>query len=165
MLYPVTGRLLALYRRIEADDGEVVNADELDAVEWQQNDTVENSIAFIRQCEMEAESLQKRADELAARADARAAAAQRERERLKLHLIATGQTRIDTAAGDRVCVQRNGGKPPIVLAEVIDPETVPGSCWRVRRDIDKDAVRVLLEAGEPLPFAKLGEPGVHLRIR
>lgn len=61
-------------------------------------------------------------------------------------------------------VQKNGGVLPIEMYE--DAKPVPMSPWcKQVWDWNKDAIRESLEAGEPLPFAKLGERGKHLRIK
>ncbi len=62
-------------------------------------------------------------------------------------------------------VQKNGGKPPIQWAEVIDVEKLDERFVRVVKQINTDAVEAALKAKEILPFAKQLEPGTHLRIR
>lgn len=174
-LYPITGRFVELMRLIEDADGDLGAANmlgvtlgaELDAAEWEQDGAVAAAVAFIRQCELEAEECRERAAQWEQRMEARHRAAERERERLRLHLIATGQTRIETTAGDVVSVQKNGGKLPVVPThgDTFDAAALPDQYVRVRREPDCDAIRAALEAGESLTFARFGERGTHLRIR
>lgn len=65
----------------------------------------------------------------------------------------------------QVSVARNGGKAPIIWDDNIEPENLPSEYTRTSIQINKDAVRESLEAGETLAFAKLGERGESLRIK
>lgn len=171
MLYPLTGKFLTIYQRIEEADGNLDAANplgitlgmDLDALEAEQSDTVEHRVALVRQCEMEADELEARAQTLMRRAAIRRNVAKHEREQLHQHMTVTGQARIDTPHG-RVSVVRNGGKLRINYADAIDPATLPEQFVRVRREIDSEAVRDALDRGETLPFARFAERGTHLRI-
>ena len=57
---------------------------------------------------------------------------------------------------------RNGGKAPLIID---DPAGIPTSYQKVVIAPDTDKIREALEAGEQLPFAHLGERGVHLRVK
>lgn len=46
-----------------------------------------------------------------------------------------------------------------------NPELLPAQFRRVRYEVDKDAVRQMLESGAQLSFARLGERGTSIRIR
>lgn len=64
-----------------------------------------------------------------------------------------------------VSVAKNGGKAPIAISEDVDPDELPDRFVRVKRSVDTEACRKALEAGESLPFAQLGDRGVHLRVK
>lgn len=174
-LYPITGRFVELMRLIEDADGDLDAANmlgvtlgaELDAAEWEQDGAVAASVAFQRRMKMEILEAENRIRHFQNLIEMRQRALERECESLKQHLIATGQTRIETTAGDVVSVQRNGGKLPVVPThgDTFDAATLPDQYVRVRREPDRDAIRAALEAGESLPFARFGERGTHLRIR
>jgi restriction endonuclease S subunit len=57
---------------------------------------------------------------------------------------------------------KNGGKLPLKY----EPEFVPDTFKRIRmtEEVDTDAIRKILEAGEVLSWASLGERGYHLKI-
>lgn len=57
---------------------------------------------------------------------------------------------------------RNGGKAPLIID---DPGAIPANFQKVVIAPDTDKIREALEAGEELPFAHLGERGVHLRVK
>lgn len=64
-------------------------------------------------------------------------------------------------------VAGNGGKAPVVV-DAVDPDEVARTHPHlvvVRTEINTDAVRAELEAGKPLPFARLSERGQHLRVK
>ena len=77
-----------------------------------------------------------------------------------------GVTRVET--GDPVMPivrrQKNGGKAPVQLTEGIEVSAIPGRFQRQPPpEVDMDAVRDALEAGEVLPWARLVERGEHVR--
>lgn len=142
--------------------------------------------ALVRTMEARAEIKEQEAKRLAERAQAERNAARRLKERLMLHLERTGRTK---AQGNlySFTVAQNGGKPPLVIDEGIDPMTLPvqyrrasmvllcptdetldalrDQCSRLEVEPDTAAIRAALDAGEFLPFARIGERGRHLRIR
>lgn len=127
----------------------------------------ERCVAVIREQEALSDVAKVEADRLAALARSRAARAAKVREMLFVAMQAAGVKRLDTALGG-LTVAANGGKAPVVLNDGVDPLAVEQR-WPnlvvVERSINKQAVREVLERGEPLPFAALGERGTHLRIR
>jgi hypothetical protein len=75
----------------------------------------------------------------------------------------------------QLAVQTNGGVLPLeltlpmgdLLAETIEEYAIDERFYRmsVTYTLDKEAIRAALEAGEKLPWAKLGERGSHLRVK
>jgi hypothetical protein len=61
----------------------------------------------------------------------------------------------------RVTAAQNGGLAPLIITSV----DIPEEFCRVIREADKTLIRELLEAGERLPFAELGERGRSIRIK
>lgn len=62
-------------------------------------------------------------------------------------------------------VASNGGKIPVVID--VPPESLPTAYRKVQMNYsaDQEAIRMALDAGLPLGFARYGERGQHLRIR
>lgn len=117
---------------------------------------------LIKMLDGEVAVLKSEADEYAKRAKSRENRIANLKARMKLHLEATGRTRAVTATGRTVCVQKNGGKPP-VECDPVPLDDLPPAFVRVTRAIDADAVRAAL--GQVLASARFGGFGTHLRIR
>lgn len=89
-------------------------------------------------------------------------------ESIKNHLytsmVAMDMRKIKTAKHS-FTIAKNGGKIPIVYAADVDPNTLPAEFVKIEKSVDTDAVRMFLEVGMELPFARLGERGESLRIK
>lgn len=140
--------------------------------------------ALIRTLEARAEIQEAESKRLADRARANKNNARRLKDRLLLHMERTGQKKI---AGNlyAATVAKNGGKAPVEVT--VDPRDLPAPFRRAKLTLacptdetlealadqatrldlepDTDAIRTALEAGEKLPFARLGDRGHHVRIR
>lgn len=89
------------------------------------------------------------------------------KNRLQWFFERHGLGKIETARF-RLGLQNNGGKLPLLITEDAKPEEAEERFHKViptRVEFDKDAVRQALEAGEELPFAKLGERGKRIVIK
>lgn len=64
-------------------------------------------------------------------------------------------------------VANNGGRAPLVVDAVAPDEVDPDYTKTVpaRLELDRDYIRKVLDDGTPLPFARLGERGRHLKVR
>ena len=60
---------------------------------------------------------------------------------------------------------KNGGKAPLVLNELTPISKIPKEFQTVIVQVSKETVRIALESGRELPFAKLGERGENIRIK
>lgn len=118
--------------------------------------------------EYHAKACQAEIDVLTAKANASLNAAKRLKERLKLYMESRGVTELK---GDLFAakLQRNGGKPPLVL--LVPVEELPPELTRTRVEPDLDKIRehvaVVTDAmGEPVSvFARIDPVGTHLRWR
>lgn len=166
-LFEITDDLRRILDLADDAGGELdqAAADYLAGVEREDGVKLDGYVNLIRTLETEAAVAVAEAEQFRAKAAAREAKAAALKERLMTHLLATGRTRASTATGRAISVQANGGKVPLRWAFAVDVADVPIELTVVRREIDKDAVRVALERGELLPFASLGERGTHLRIK
>lgn len=136
------------------------------ALDGQLTDKATRCVAVIRELEALATAAKTEADRLASYAASKQARANRVRDMVHAAMTAAQVKRLDTPLG-AVTVANNGGKAPLVVADV-DPAEVQAlypDLVEVKTTINKQAVRDALEQGHPLPFAALGERGTHLRIR
>jgi hypothetical protein len=168
--------LIAIDNLIEETGGEIVSP-EADAAltAWmtanmaEESKKMEGYFWYVRALETEAAVLKAEADQLARQAKARAARVEWLLKAVFRHIKATGRTEIVTEKGHAFKVTKNGGNPPLKLAEDIDPETLEERFLvpvvPVRRKVDADAVRAALNAGEVLAWASIEKPGEHLRVK
>lgn len=141
--------------------------------------------ALIRTLEARAEIQEKEAARLMERAQVNRNAVKRLKDRLLMHLELTGRTKADGHLYS-FTVAKNGGKLPLET-DPVDPmdveprfrraslvlmapteetlEALREQCKRLDVTLDTEAVRDALDAGEPVPFARYGERGKHLRIK
>ena len=85
----------------------------------------------------------------------------------RLHIFVEGQGgKIETTL-HKLSVAKNGGKVPVLYpGEWADsPSEAPEAFHRRRIELDVEAIRANLEAGEDVPGCSLGERGTHLRIK
>lgn len=122
-------------------------------------------IDYCRQLRVEAEGAKAEAARWQAACVTRNLKADRIEGALLAFLDRHGYRSLSTATGRKITIAGNGGKRPVVFEEVINPEYIEPRFRLVRTEIDREAVRAALEAGEQLPFAKLGERGFHMRIK
>jgi len=88
--------------------------------------------------------------------------AQRLRERLQYFFEVQGISKLETDSY-KLSMATNGGLLPLIFS--VPPEEIPDEFIEFIRKPMNPMIRDLLEGGEKLPFAVLGERGRHLRIR
>jgi len=122
---------------------------------------IDNYAALISTMRARADIRRAEAERLARRAQVDDASADWLAARLLAALDARGMKKIET---DRyaVSIVGNGGKAPLLL----DPE-VPAEWTKTvtRTEPDRERIRLAIEAGQDVPFARLGERGKRLAIR
>ena len=169
-LYAIRADVLAISDILEEAEGDLSACTPalelwLAALENEQAEKLDSFIDLIKTLRMEAVAAKAEKDQWAAKEKARTNRADYLERMLREHLEATGQRKVTTATGRTVAVVANGGKPPVVYAEAVDPAAVPEEFRRVKTEIDTQRVQLFLESGGSLPFARLGERGSHLRVR
>ena len=169
-LYAIRADVMAIADILEEAEGDLSACDAaiefwLSKLEQEQAEKLDGFIDLIKTLRMEAVAAKAEKEQWAAKEKARTNRADYLERMLLDHLAATGQRKVQTATGRTVAVVANGGKPPVVYAEAIDPAAVPEEFRRVKTEIDTQRVQLFLESGGSLPFAKLGERGNHLRVR
>ena len=170
-LYNIADDLRAL-EAILVEAGGDVSTPEAEAAlaEWEAElstnlaEKVDRYCSLISEIEVRAAARTAEAERLRdlARTDDRAALALRERLRFVWQARNLGPLQ---TARFRVSLARNGGKAPVSITAEADE--LPA--WAVKTktvvDVDKDAIRARLEAGETLPFASLLERGSRISIK
>lgn len=142
--------------------------DYLANVEIEEAEKLENYYRWIMWLEMEASAAKAQADQWLKTGGVLANRAENARTRLVEHLKRTGQKKVRTTSGRFVCLVGNGGSAPIDWAPDCTPEGVSEThdhLVETKLEIDNKAVRAALEAGNALPFAKLGERGKHVEFK
>ena len=172
-LYAIRADVLALNDLLDELEGDLSRAGEvgpalesfLADLEAEQGVKLDSFIDLIKTLRMEAVAAKAEKEQWAAKEKARTGRADYLERMLREHLELTGQRKVQTATGRTVAVVANGGKPPVVYAEAIDPAVIPEEFVRVKKEVNTELVQKFLESGGSLPFAKLGERGNHLRVR
>lgn len=93
------------------------------------------------------------------------AAVKRLKERLRIFVEGQGG-KVETPL-HKLSVAKNGGKVPVHYpgAWAESPSEAPEAFHRRRIELDVEAIRASLEAGEEIPGCAIGERGTHLRIK
>lgn len=88
------------------------------------------------------------------------------RLRLKSFFEAHGMTKYETGR-HKFTVAKNGGQQPIIIQPdwLVEPARAPERFHKVTIELDKDAIRSALLAGEEVEACVLDERGTHLRIK
>lgn len=126
----------------------------------------DNYCGLIRQKELLAACRKEEAERLRMAAKAEENQAKYLKDRLKLVLEFLGVKKAGKVRTASVC--NNGGKQPLIMPPVTDPDMIPERFRKVISQVvvDEDKVREALEAGEDLgSFAQLAPRGTHLRIK
>lgn len=170
-LYDISADILALEQLLFESGGEIEHPEAERAIdawfaelEQDRNRKLDNCAALIREFEIRAQSRKAEAKRLQERAAVDQNAADRLKARIKLFFEIHGLKTLETARF-RLTHAMNGGVLPLILEAA--PEDIPEE-FQIKRvvvDIDKETIRHLLEKGEELEFAKLGERGSSLRIK
>lgn len=169
-LFEIGDEFAQIHALLAETGGELTPDIEVRVTEWletladEEGRKLDGYAAYIKLLDMEAVAAKAEAEQWAKRAQVRTNAAKRLKDRLRDHLTDTGRTKATSAKGVVITVQANGGKPPLEV-DTVDPATLPDQLCRTVRSVDTEAVRAALDAGEVLPFARLGDRGTHLRIR
>ncbi len=136
----------------------------LDEYRTKLEEKVDSVAWFVKTCEARAAGFSKAAEELAAKATTET----NKIARLKSYVRACMELRGEKQLKGQVytfALQQNGGRPPLTLLNE-NPDAYPPECLKVVRSVDKERVRVLVEAGQVAPELAVLEPlGFHLRLR
>lgn len=164
-LFDIGTDLLSVMNSI-GDDGEVPDdvLDYLKSVEIEEGLKLDNYINLIRKFEADEKAAQSEASRYAKMAESCGTAIDGLKKRLRDYMEYVGKDRMQSATNRTIRIQANGGKVPLEIVPLVDPENVDVRFRKVTVQFDNDAIRNALQNGEQLEFAKLGEKGSHLRI-
>lgn len=126
---------------------------------------LDNYCEYIATLKMEAAAAKEEAERFLRKAEARLSQMEYLKETMLEYLEKSNRKKVATEKGRTISVQQNGGKQPLIIDEAIDIQLIPQDYIVLKKELDKEAIRASLLAGMSLPFARLGEPGKHLRIR
>lgn len=180
-LFAITDDLLKLNDMLDECEGDLskLGGAENEFVVWLDNLGMEESIKLdnyimlIKQLEMEAVAARAEKEQWAAREKSRTERVAFLKDRLKKHLELTGRDKVATETGRVIAIQKNGGKPPLVLEEekfngLTDSELKELEHMGVivlQPMLEKSHLFDLLRGGTTFEWARIGEAGTHLRIK
>lgn len=167
-IYEIADDLRALHDLLAESGGEVTPETEAAFAAFEAEMLANTSEKLDRYCsliaELDATAAARKAEakRLAdlARTDERTADSLR--ERLRWFFETHGLQKQKTARF-AVSLVQNGGKPPLVLECPV--EELPAWALSNRPTVNSEAIREALEAGELVPFARIGERGRRISIR
>ncbi|MFO0447366.1 MAG: siphovirus Gp157 family protein [Pseudomonadota bacterium] len=172
-IYSLAQAWADLTAMLERIDDEGLDADAtamitawLSSLEGQTQAKLDDMGKFLRMLELDAAAANAEAERLRARA----VASERKAGRVKqavMDMMAVAGLKTMRTASFTFSRCTNGGKQPIVIGDV-DPGEVMAThpdLVVVKTEINKEAVRNALEAGDSLPFAQLAPRGEHLKVR
>jgi len=170
-LYDIGSDLEQLRTAMEsAPDGEIPA--ELEAwfagLEQEEGQKLDSYVGLIKQLIYEGKACEDEYKLWHAKALARGRAIDALEDRLKLHLERTKRKSITTPGLTKISLCKNGGKRPVTIFADVPDESPYFKDYFVAETVispNREKIRQALEAGVELPFAKLEEPGQHLRIK
>jgi hypothetical protein len=168
-LYEISGDLAALEDLLSEVGGELADGEAEAAIDAWLNETgtatrekVDNYCGLIKELESRAAARKAEAKRLADRANIDASAVDRLKSRL-LWFFEAHQLKTMETARFRVTAAQNGGIAPLHITAPL--EEIPDEFIEFVRKPMNPMIRELLESGERLPFAELGERGKSIRIK
>lgn len=164
-LYQITNEMQSILDAMheDADSPDAMNAldEALRDLDTALDQKAETYAGLIRELELRAQARTEEMKRIRALADADATLAERLKERLRDAMQRTGRTRIDTPRF-RLSVVGNGGRQPLLIA---DPESIPPLFIRNVPEINREAIRLALDAGQEVPGCTLAPRGSRLSIK
>lgn len=162
--------MIELAQQLDETDGDLDGLVEawltalLDEATEQRDQKLDNYASYITELEARAAVRLAESKRLADRARADQNRAKWLKERLQWFFAAHGLKTIETARY-RLTLATNGGKAPLIVDESVCILDIPDEYLEWSAEPDRVKIREALEAGESLPFARLGERGQSIRIK
>lgn len=150
-LYDLTSDLLALGNMLTSGEiDEQTYADTLASLEFDTEAKLEGYAMLIRNLDAHADAIRNEESRLRAKRVAAENAMERLKDRIKHHLVATGQTK--AKAGLFSWSLRTSR-----AVAVVDESLIPAELFRVKTEPDKTAIREWIDAGGTVPGAVIEE--------
>ena len=161
-LYDIQGEFLRFYEVMVGQEDEEVFNDTLEALKGDLQTKAVGYAHIIKQLEMESEECDRIIAEFAEKQNRRDTAVKRMKEAI-LEVMETAKIDTLTAGEYTFKIHGNGGKQPMT----IDTEKVPEDMKRTTITVepDKAKIRMYLEAGHEVDWAKLEPRGKHVVIK
>ena len=147
-LYELTSALAEFDFDIDEETGEILNAEELDALEIERDEKIENIALWIKNLTSDAEAYKKEKDNFAKKEQAAKKKVESLKEYLRWNLDG------EKFKTDRVTISWRRSE----AVEVIDQEKIPKG-WFVDQEpkLDKAGIKAALKDGEEIPGVILKE--------
>ena len=153
-LYEIRGALRDALDRMEVDDetGEILNAEDFNAVEIEAHEKLENTGLYVRELTAEADALKAEIDRLADRKRSLEKRATFLKGLMLQGLDALGTPKLKTPM---VTISIRTSKAVELDADALD--VLPEGFIRIKREADKTAIKAAIEGGFDVPGAHLVE--------
>lgn len=168
-LYEISADLAALEELLTEVGGELADVEAERAIDaWLEEtgtatrEKVDAYCGLIRELEARRDARKAEAQRLADRSRVDGNAIDRLKGRLLVFFEGHQMKSLDTRRF-RVTAAQNGGLAPLIISAPL--EEIPDEFIEFVRKPMNPMIRELLEAGESLPFAQLGERGTSIRIK
>ncbi len=172
-LFDISDDLLALGDLFAEVGGEISEDEAGDALErWfdeigtERDIKIDNYCALINELDARAKARQEEANRINQLASVDIHSVKRLKARLKAFFEVQGLTKVETSRF-KISVAKNGGIQPMLIPDAWekDPPLAPEQFHRRIIQLDRDAIRTAIEAGETVEGCSLVERGTHLRIK
>lgn len=147
-LYELTHALATFDFEIDEETGEIINAEELDALEIERDEKIENIALWIKNLTSDAEAYKKEKESFAKKEQTAKKKVESLKEYLRWNLDG------EKFKTDRVTISWRRSE----AVEIIDQEKIPKG-WFVEQDpkLDKAGIKAALKDGEEIPGVILKE--------
>lgn len=130
---------------IDPETGEIVDVDKLSELQMQRETKIENVALWVKNLNAEAAAYKAEKDAFAEREKAAKAKAEKLSEWLTAALNGEKMT------SNRVAISFRKSE----AVEVEDEAVVPENCFKIKKEISKSTIKMLLKAGEKIPGCRI----------
>ena len=170
-LFEIGAEIRALHDLLSETDGDITESEQaIDA--WLRENEVnlkqklDSCGGLIMEFDARAKARKEEAARLSALSQADENNVERLGKRLKLFLEGIGETKVETLRF-KFAVQKNGGKAALTVPFdwETEPARAPEAFQRRVIQLDREQIRIALEAGDVIEGCCIEERGTHLRIK
>ena len=162
-LYELTVDYMSLLEMAEDPDiDQEALRDTMEGIEGAIEDKADAYAVVIAQLSTDAQALDAEIKRLTARKKSLENNAAYIKKSLQGALEAVGKQKLKTLRYT-FTIAKNGGKAPLIMHVTADE--LPDNLVKIKREVDTDRIRVLLDAGKGAEWAEYGDRGTSLRIK